>query len=97
MTGTGAAEVRYRVHPAMHAVDLDDEVLIWDARAEQLHRLNPSAARIWHELSSWRTAAQVTHAMTVDTDADPTRVGRDVAQCVAGLAQTGLLEQQRAR
>ena len=71
--------------------------MIWDVRAEQLHRLNPSAADIWHALSSWRTAAEVTAAVSAGTDADPARVGHDVAQCVTGLVQNGLVEEQRAR
>jgi Coenzyme PQQ synthesis protein D (PqqD) len=96
MRSDGAADVRYRACPSTHAVDLDDEVLIWDARVEQLHRLNPSAARIWHVLSSWRTTAQVTAALTAETDADASRLERDVAQCVAGFVRAGLLEQQGA-
>ena len=92
-------EARYRACRATHAVDLDDEVLIWDARAEQLHRLNPTAARIWRELSSWRTTTEVATVMIADADADAdgSRVASDVERCVADLAEAGLLEQQDAR
>jgi len=96
MTDAHVSAPRYRADPAVHAVDVDDEVLIWDARAEQLHRLNPPAARIWHALSSWRTTDELSAEMTAGSDADRARVGRDVADCLAGLAQTGLVERQPA-
>lgn len=97
MTEADGSEARYRADGAVHAVDVDDEVLIWDARTEELHRLNPSAAVIWHALSSWRTTEELSADLTVGAGADRARVGHDVAECVAGLAQAGLIERQPDR
>lgn len=92
MSGDASAGPRFRASPDAHAVELDGEALIWEPHAEELHRLNPSAARIWRELSEWRTIAEIATAITVEADVDRSRVTRDVAACVEQLAEVGLLE-----
>jgi hypothetical protein len=96
MSGEAGPEPRVRACAETHTVELDGEVLIWDPRSEQLHRLNPTATRIWRELSTWRTSAEVSATMTVDAGVDSSRVARDVVQCVEQLAAAGLLERDGA-
>ena len=88
------AEPGFRARRGTHTVELDGEALVWDPSAEQLHRLNPSATRIWVELSQWRTRAEVATAMILDAGVDRARVDHDVAQCVERLVEAGLLEQR---
>lgn len=88
-----AGPVQLRTRPSMHSADLDGEVLIWDDGAQQLHRLNVSASRIWNELAQWRSVDDVVRA--VDQGVDAERVARDVAECVNELDSAGLLERRR--
>ena len=94
MSDDRRAEPGFRARRGTHTVELDGEALIWDPRTEQLHRLNPSATRIWVELSEWRTRAEVATAMIVAAAVDGARVEHDVEQCVQQLAEAGLLEQR---
>jgi hypothetical protein len=92
--GPGTDCARYRTRPTTHAVVLDGEVLIWDAAAVRLHRLNPSASRVWLELAQWRSAAEVAAALSDVVVADGARLGDDVASCIEELARAGLVDRR---
>jgi hypothetical protein len=97
MSTDRVTDAQFRVLPSAYAVELDGELLIWDETTQQLHRLNPTATRIWQLLSSWRSGADVTAALSDDSDAVRARVADDVARCVDNLATAGLLETRTAR
>jgi hypothetical protein len=88
---------RYRASAAAHAVALDDEVLIWDARGVQLHRLNPSASSVWLALTTGQSADEIVDALSTSFGVDAAQVHEDVIACIADLARAGLVEQRPER
>ena len=82
---------RYRARRGLYAVELDGQILIWDAEREHLHRLNESAARVWSGLADWTSAEDATAAIAGTAPA-PASLARDVAGCIDELVVTGLLE-----
>jgi hypothetical protein len=85
---------RYRTRSTTYAVALDGEVLIWDSAGVRLHRLNPSASRVWSELSVWRSPAEVAAALSGVVVADSARLSDDVASCIEELARAGLVDRR---
>jgi hypothetical protein len=82
----GSAELR--VARDVFGVRLDDEVLLWNARAEQLHRLNPSATLVWDALAQWSELRIVSETLAMETRLEPDAI----VQCVGELTALGLLE-----
>jgi hypothetical protein len=85
-----AAERQFRASTRAHSVSLDGEILIWDGQREELHRLNPSASRIWCVLSTWQTVADVVASLA--PHADRADLEHDVERCIDDLAAAGLLD-----
>ncbi len=43
---------------------LDGEALIWDDRAQALHRLDRSSTRVWEACAQWRTPMAIASCVT---------------------------------
>jgi hypothetical protein len=76
----------------VYAVELDDELLVWDGRAQALHRLNPFATRAWHALARSETTDAAVAMIASDADVDVARVRHDVEELVLELTAAGVLE-----
>jgi hypothetical protein len=87
-------DLTYRARTGLHSVDVDGEVLIWDASAEQLHRLNQSASQVWLELATWRSISEVVARLSTHVDEAAPSIASDVASCIEELARCQLLDQK---
>jgi hypothetical protein len=84
---------RYHQADGLHAVGLEGGVLVWDATAETLHRLNESAGAVWSCCDDWRTVDEITDALPAK-GADAHGVRDDVRRCVEEMRAAGLLVQR---
>ncbi len=85
-----AAVREYRAAPDAFAVRIDDDTLIWNEAAEQLHRLNPSATLVWEALSEWATADTLVERISRSPQLDAPPVRR----CVEELYEIGVVERR---
>jgi len=73
----------------LHAVEIDDEILIWDPVSESLHRLNRTAASVWRALLGGESVETIVARATGDAR-ENARVRRDVEACRNTLETEGL-------
>jgi hypothetical protein len=78
----------------VYAVELDDELLVWDGRAQALHRLNPFATRAWHAIATSKTTAGATAMIASEVGIDGAQARRDVETLVRELTEAGVLERR---
>src|SRR5436853_7504155 len=81
---------QYRAARGAFSVRIDDDTLNWNERAEQLHRLNPSATLVWDALRTWATADAVSARIHRAAQLDPS----DVRRCVEELYEAGVVERR---
>jgi hypothetical protein len=91
MSDAGIRE--YRIASHAFAVRIDDDTLIWNPSAEQLHRLNPTATLVWEALREWATPDTLTHSVRRSGHVD----ARHVRQCVEELYEAGIVERRIRR
>jgi hypothetical protein len=78
------------------AVELDDNVALYDEVGQLLIMLNSSAAAVWRGCDGSATVDDIAHelARACRADADVERaIGRDVRLTVRKLAELGLVEE----
>jgi PqqD family protein of HPr-rel-A system len=73
------------------AYQLDDELVLYDARTTAAHVLNASAARIWELCDGTRTLPELADALSATYALDPQRAQTDVSELVVSLSAAGLL------
>lgn len=95
MNKAGSPHASYRVRPRLHAAALDGEVLVWDRASEELHRLNPTLARVWDAAQAWQTERAIVRRLAALLPATPyEEVATTVAAALAELDAAGLLERR---
>jgi PqqD family protein of HPr-rel-A system len=82
---------RPRSAPDVTTYELDDDLVLYDARTTQAHVLNASAARIWQLCDGSRSPLALALALSTTFDLDPSRARADVDELVASLTAAGLL------
>lgn len=83
-----------QVASGVYAVELDDELLVWDERGQTLHRLNPFATRAWHAIATSGTTAGAVALIAADAGIDAAHARRDVERLVLELTAAGVLERR---
>jgi hypothetical protein len=69
-------------------VHLDDQALLWNPDAQQLHRLNAAATLVWDALARWSTVETVSNGLRPIDGLDADRVAHFVDELFAlGLLQ----------
>ncbi len=73
---------------------LEDEWVVYDSRAEQLHVLNHSAAVVWLYCNGTATVGEIVDAVrkTYAPDVPREQVAAEVATALRELADRGLFE-----
>lgn len=87
-----AVPVRRRTSPAVEAVAVADETVVYDCEHDVLHLLDPVASTIWENLAEVTTVAELAGRLAEAFDAPAPRVLRDVRAFVARLERIHLLE-----
>ena len=77
------------------AVELDDNVALYDDVGQLLIMLNSSAALIWECCDGAMTVDDMVRQLTVTHAADAAEIAGDVRRTVAKLAELGLVGQTR--
>ncbi len=97
MGDTKATVTRPRARPDLTVVELDDEAIIYDAQAGQLHRLN-STGRMVFSLCDGRSTTHELAAELAEAYGLPhEEVETHVASLLANLQKAGLMERSRDR
>ena len=73
------------------AVELDDNVALYDELGQLLILLNTSAAAVWERCDGATTLNAMVRELVAAHAADAAVIGEDVRQTVAKLAELGLL------
>lgn len=84
--------VRRRTSPAVEAVPVADETVVYDCEHDVLHLLDPVASAIWDNLAEVTTVAELAGRLAESFDAPAPQVLRDVRAFVARLERIHLLE-----
>lgn len=77
--------------PAVVAVELDGETVVYDEESGALHLLDPIATVVWGCLDGKTTLAQTGADLATAFGAAPDAVAGDVVELVARLGRLGLL------
>ncbi len=86
------SDARPRQMPDITASDLDDELVLYNLRTDQVHVLNATAAAIW-ELCDGSLSVREIAAVLADACQVPlARVEPDVQNMLAEFHQAGLIE-----
>jgi PqqD family protein of HPr-rel-A system len=89
--GPDRLDARWIRSPAVHAVELDGEAVLYDSPGGRLHVLNPSATLVWScldgSVSGGDLAAELAEAFGVD----PATMASQVAEVLATLTAEGLI------
>jgi hypothetical protein len=75
------------------AVELDDNLALYDDVGQLLIMLNSSAALIWESCDGATTVDDMVRRLTVTHAADAAEIAGDVRRTVAKLAELGLVGQ----
>jgi hypothetical protein len=75
------------------AVELDDNLAVYDDVGQLLILLNSSAAAIWERCDGRTTVDDLVRALAVAHRADADDIAEDVQRTVAKLAELGLVAQ----
>ena len=81
----------YSVHPDVHAVTLDGEVVVYVPATGSLHVLAGTAAVVWHLLAQEVSLPALTATVCALVEAPPPDVAETLAGLAAGLHGLGLL------
>jgi coenzyme PQQ synthesis protein D (PqqD) len=81
-----------RPSPTVEWVEVDGEIVAWNADGESLHLLDPIASLVFQLMDG-----EATLAVTIDDLAEafgrpPEQIEPDVLRCAASLEEMGLLE-----
>ena len=82
------------ISACVYAVELDDELLVWDGRAQTLHRMNAFATRAWHAITTSESIEVASEVIAAQAGIDAVRARRDVETFVAELIEAGVLERR---
>jgi hypothetical protein len=74
------------------AVQLDDNLALYDDVGQLLILLNWTAAAVWELCDGSTTVEEMARSLSETHDATPDLVGEDVRQTVRKLAELGLVE-----
>lgn len=77
--------------PDVTTFELDDDLVLYDARGAEAHVLNATAARIWQLCDGTRTIASVAGELATTYALDQAEAQGDVEELVASLEAAGLL------
>ena len=75
------------------AVELDDNVAVYDDIGQLLILLNSSAAAVWERCDGRTTVDDMVCVLAVADDADADDIAEDVRRTVAKLVELGLVAQ----
>ncbi len=78
------ATAEYRQRPDLDVELLDGEALIWDEKAQALHRLNPPTTTVWQACGTWIRVPSIAPALS----------RAEVDRCVHELAALQLLRRR---
>ena len=82
-----------RRRPGASAIELDDNVAVYDDAGQLLILLNVSAAAVWEQCDGATTFGDLAEALVqAHTDESPDSIARDAWQTVRKLADLGLVE-----
>ena len=71
---------------------IGEGLFLSDPEGRAIHRMDPLAAAIWDLLETPATAEEIVSLLSeAFPDADPARMGRDVAALLSGMAAAGLI------
>ena len=79
-------------HPAVVAVELDGEVVIYHEEAATVHVLNPTATIVWRCLDGSSGLNEICDDLAAVFEVDVERLRRDVIAVVRAFGRQGLLE-----
>ena len=70
---------------------IDEETVVLDSEAEQIHQLNPTASLIWNRCDGQRTAIEIAAELTRCFDVDYATAHEAVDATLRRLDELGLL------
>ncbi len=79
------------------AMELEDEIVIYDEREDVIHHLNPTAAIIWRSCDGSATVGELALALSASAGLPADRIRRDVARAVRQLGDAGLMAVPKPR
>jgi hypothetical protein len=83
---------RPRVRAGLEWVELDGEIVVYDAAHEQLHRLNATAAAVWRACDGATRVDEVAREVSEEYAGADDRIQHDVRTVVRELLGAALLE-----
>jgi len=86
------ALARPRRMPDITASDLDDELVLYNLRTDQVHVLNATAAAIWELCDGSMTAEEIAAVLADACSVPLARVQPDVQNMLAEFYEAGLIE-----
>jgi hypothetical protein len=72
--------------------EVEDDTVVLDRAAEQIHRLNSTASFIWHRCDGRRTVREIADELAGSFDVDPEAANEAVVVALRQLDQRGLLD-----
>lgn len=76
---------------SVRAVELDDDISLYDAATGSAALLNATAAAVWRLLDGQRTVDDIVDHLAGVYDADPDVIRQGVRRTIDDLASTGFL------
>ena len=86
------SRVRPRARADVHAVELDGELVIWDATTGELHHLNRTASAVLSLCDGTATICAIVDELAHAFGEAPERIDTDVRRLIRRLRRARLLE-----
>lgn len=83
---------KFLVKPTVHAVTDQDDLVLVDLENEVFYGTDLVGLRIWDGLAGGHSYAQILQTITLEFDAEPETLQRDVADFIEMLLVKGLIE-----
>jgi PqqD family protein of HPr-rel-A system len=81
-----------RPRGSVEGVEVDGEIVLYDADSQQAHLLNPTASVIWDCLDGTVALGELASDLADEFGADPAEVGDQVVAIVRSFDELGLLD-----
>lgn len=83
--------MKYSKNPEVETEDVDGELIVLNAAAGQVHKLNPTAAFIFELCDGQHTDADIAAIISEEADISLELASKDVQQTLASLKELGVI------
>lgn len=82
---------RYLINEDIVSRRMGEEMVVVHLRTNQIHTLNPTAARVWELLEAGQDMAEIRRSLLQEFDVDPKRLERELGAVLSELEGSELI------